>query len=168
MVLVLGNKGMFVSGQLITTVQYVPGCCNFSQQSFTSAGLEIALVLLSTALLGLFVVLWFRSVKDSMRHLRCNRRNKQPSIDFVLNGIGDGDSVALNDDGTGANTAEERQELADIEQRAGRLNRSDSVTSTGSFVARSRRQEFRYKLHVCCRRVRACRSDVGGSEVLFD
>ena len=147
MVLVFGGNGMFVTGALIPTVNYVKPCCDFKTQSITSVSLSFILFLMSTAMLVLFVVLLVRSLKDVCRDSgHCGAKPRRKS---VYNSLDDGDddtSIAGE-----LHAQEEQRELAELTQNMGRLKRSDSVTSTGTFVPRSRRQQLKYRVRAVLR-----------------
>ena len=132
-----------MSGTVLTSVHYVSTCCDFSQQSFTSTVLAVVLFVLSTAMAGLFVVLLVRSVKDKLTYQRDVKRGRPSAF-----------PVDDTEPGTTAEQREEQAEYAAMEQAAGRLNRSDSVTSTGSFVPRSKREQCSFMARAALSRVR--------------
>jgi hypothetical protein len=151
-------KGVFVAGTVLSSVHYVSTCCEFSQVSFTSAFLAIVLFLVSTAMLVLFVILLARSLKDRCK--ACNRSKAEPTTVLAF---GAGSASAVDDaldSGHGnsfdAAVEAEAKEYEDMMNSVSRMDRSDSFTSTGTFVPRSKRERLSYQTRRFCRWVGAC------------
>lgn len=146
-VFAFNSKGVFVAGTVLSSVHYVSTCCEFSQVSFTSAFLAIVLFLVSTAMLILFVILLARSLKDHCK--ACTRTKAEPTTVIAFGATSPNTVDAALDSGHGnsfdAAVEAEAKEYEEMMNSVARLDRSDSFTSTGTFVPRSKRERLSYQ-----------------------